>query len=502
MRHFSQFLKFLEKEGRQTAELSGKPAEIFPLDLKCAFSYDFVPGVCWFCTDDPSDKLDSLDEYATMRIFSTIAKSPLLWGGLITCIFYTFLHNGTIQSELLFRYLAMHPIEYVETGMFFIGMCALGLKAFDLLHQRQAVQAGPILPPIKELRVDMRSCEAYLKQIEQFLKKNGPAYYPNRLLKALKYVRQCESAEQLDSELKYLAEEDALNAESDYGFVQSIIWAIPIVGFLGTVVGIAVAMGNLDPEALENSLPLVMAGLTVAFDTTAVALVFSIILFFTKFSISKQENAILVMVDQAVNEELRGRFELLGAAANNTEIVAVRKMLESVVDSIESLITTQSAIWEQVIASANEKYAKLAAESTAHTKSALVAALKENVLHHAAALAQTEEQLLRRTEGAVHSFHESMKQNAQLVGSLQDSMVRQTEVFRSVIDATGQIAKLENQLNQNLTALSGSRNFEETVNSLAAVIHLLNSKLTTTGGDPQIIQLPRNTPTKGKGQVA
>ena len=435
------------------------------------------------------------------QIFSAIVKSPLLWGGLITSIFYTFLHNGTIQSELLFRYLAMHPIEYVETGMFFIGMCALGFKAFDLFHQRQSVQSGPILPPIKEHRVDTRSCEAYLKQVELFLKKNGPAYYPNRLWKALKYVRQCESAEQLDSELKYLAEEDVIHAESDYGFVQSIIWAIPIVGFLGTVIGIAVAMGNLSPTELENSLPLVMAGLTIAFDTTAVALAFSIILFFTKYAVSKQENAILAMADQAINDELRGRFELLGAAANNMEIVAVRKMLESVADSIESLIKTQSAIWEQVIAAANEKYARLVAESAAHTKSTLVTALKENVQHHAAALAQTEEQLLRRTEGAVHSLNESMKQNVQLVGSLQDTMIRQTEVFRSVIDATGQIAKLEDRLNQNLAALSGSRNFEETVNSLAAVIHLLNSKL-TTGGEPQIIQLSRNTTTKGKGQVA
>ncbi|MCL2306016.1 MAG: MotA/TolQ/ExbB proton channel family protein [Planctomycetaceae bacterium] len=436
-----------------------------------------------------------------MRIFSAIVKSPLLWGVLVTTIFYTFLHNGTIQSELLVRYLAMHPIEYTETGMFFIGMCALGLKAFDLLHQRNAVLAGPILPPIRERRVDTRSCEAYLKQVELFLRKNGPACYPNRLFKALKYVRQCESAEQLDSELKYLAEEDSINAEADYGFVQLIIWAIPILGFLGTVVGIAVAMGELDPEQLESSLPLVMGGLTVAFDTTAIALTFSIILFFTKYSIAKQENAILATIDQMMNDELRGRFELLGAAADNTEIIAVRKMLESVVDSLESLIKSQSTIWEQVMTSANEKYAKLAAESAAHTKSVLVSALKENVQHHAVALAQTEEQLLRHTGGAVHAMNESVKQNVHLVGSLQDAMVRQTDVFRSVIDATGQIAKLEDKLNQNLAALSGSRHFEETVNSLAAVIHLLNSKLTTIGGEPQLIQLPRST-TKGKGHVA
>ena len=452
-----------------------------------------------FSAKTPESAIPGLNKMKyTAQLFSATVKSPILWGCFATYVFYVFLHNGTIPSETLVRYLTMHPIEYTETGMFFIGMCALGIKALDLLRQRKGVQASPILPPIREQRVDTRSCETYLKQVEQFIRKHGPSYYPNRLFKALKYVRQCESAEQLDSELKYLAEGDSIEAEADYGFVQLIIWAIPILGFLGTVVGIAVAMGNLNPEDLETSLPMVMGGLTVAFDTTAIALTFSIILFFSKYSISKHENAILATVDQAVNDELRGRFELLGAAADNGEVIAVRKMLESVVDSIESLIQTQSSIWEQVIAAANEKYAKLVAESTAHTKTTLIAALRENVQNHATALAQAEEQLLRRTEGAVHSLTESMKQNVQLVGSLQDSVARQTEIFRSVIEATGQVAKLEDRLNQNLAALSGSRNFEETVNSLAAVIHLLNSKLTTVSGEPHIVQLPRSTAAKGK----
>ena len=185
-------------------------------------------------------------KYTTL-IFSAIVKSPLFWGVLVTVIFYTFLHNGTIKSEMLVRYLAMHPIEYTETGMFFIGMCALGLKAFDLLYQRNSLQAGPILPPIREHRVDTRSCEAYLRQVELFLKKNGPAYYPNRLFKALKFVRQCESAEQLDSELKYLAEDDAINAESDYAFVLLIIWAIPTTVPKKPRIGIAQIISCTNP---------------------------------------------------------------------------------------------------------------------------------------------------------------------------------------------------------------------------------------------------------------
>jgi len=50
-----------------------------------------------------------------------------------------------------------------------------------------------------------------------------------------------------------------------------------------------------------------------------------------------------------------------------------------------------------------------------------------------------------------------------------------------VLEATGDVIKLEDVLNDNLTALSTAKNFEDTVMSLSAAIHLLNTRL---GGTP------------------
>lgn len=424
-------------------------------------------------------------------LFNKTLGSPILWGGLIAYVFYYLLHHGTIRSGILTRYLAMHPIEYVETIMFFIGMAALGIKGFSLIRHRGGLSASPLLPAITNRKVDTRSCESYLHTVEEFLRKHGPSYYPSRLFNALKYVRQCESAEQLDQELRFLADEDAMNSESDYGFVQLIIWAIPILGFLGTVVGIAVAMGNLNPEELENSLPTVMSGLTVAFDTTAIALAFSIILFSTKYWISRRENQLLGQVDRLINEELRGRFELIGTDADHGQILAVRKMLESLTQSVGEMFKMQCSTWEKAMNAANTRFVRLSGECSELVKTAFHEALRENMETHVQTLTQSEDILLKRTENGVNAINESMRQNLRAFGVVQENIVRQTEVFKSVVEATGQIAKLEERLNQNLHALSGSRNFEETVNSLAAVIHLLNSKFTS--GESSIIQLHRNS---------
>ena len=56
-------------------------------------------------------------------------------------------------------------------------------------------------------------------------------------------------------------------------------------------------------------------------------------------------------------------------------------------------------------------------------------------------------------------------------------MSKQGEVLGQVVEATGNVIKLEEALNENLQSLAGSKNFEETVMSLSAAIHLLNTRL-------------------------
>ncbi|MDR1958179.1 MAG: hypothetical protein LBQ54_03915, partial [Planctomycetaceae bacterium] len=62
--------------------------------------------------------------------FTRIFKSSFLWGGLATFGFYSLIHNGLLKHPLVIRYTAMHPVEYVITGMFFIGLAGLIVKIF------------------------------------------------------------------------------------------------------------------------------------------------------------------------------------------------------------------------------------------------------------------------------------------------------------------------------------------------------------------------------------
>jgi hypothetical protein len=68
----------------------------------------------------------------------------------------------------------------------------------------------------------------------------------------------------------------------------------------------------------------------------------------------------------------------------------------------------------------------------------------------------------------------------------QTELVRQGEVMTQAIRVAGEVVQLEQALNDNLSALAGAKNFEDTVMSLAAAIHLLNTKLGKPGDLPPV----------------
>ncbi|MCA9060491.1 MAG: MotA/TolQ/ExbB proton channel family protein, partial [Planctomycetaceae bacterium] len=118
-----------------------------------------------------------------------------------------------------------------------------------------------------------------------------------RLDESVHYLDSCPQG-RLEDHLKYLAEVSIDRLQQSYALLKTISWAIPIIGFLGTVIGITMAIANITPEQLDTSLTEVSAGLAVAFDTTAQALAMSLVLVFASFLTERGEQSILNDVEQ------------------------------------------------------------------------------------------------------------------------------------------------------------------------------------------------------------
>ncbi len=428
-----------------------------------------------------------------------LARSPLLWGSLACCAFYGLLFSGLVESKFVERYFASHPVEYAATIMFFVGLAALAIKAVGTARQSQGL-TKPLFGPIRQGGQPVSDCKPLAARLAQLPAREQDGYLVRRVRDALEHVRRSGSAETIDDELKYLADLDAGRAYADYELVRMFIWAIPILGFLGTVIGIAQAMGNLAPQALEDSLPQVMAGLTVAFDTTKLALGLCIVLFFAQFLVSRAENALLSQVDRRVEEELVGRFERISDGPDG-QLVAIRRMIEALIDSTDALVRRQTELWQASIDAAHQRWTTMSDAAGEQLRAALAGALNDNLRVHAREVVAAQQAAEQENRHNWQELQDALLRNSAMIAALQKAVIQKAEVLGRAAEATGQVVQLEKALNENLGALAGAKNFEQTVMSLAATIHLLNARLSDLPADAANVRLDRD-PGNQAGQAA
>lgn len=103
----------------------------------------------------------------------------------------------------------------------------------------------------------------------------------NRIMIALSNLRNLGRVSDVGDILRAQAESDESSMYSSYSMVEGFVWAIPVLGFIGTVLGLSAAIGGFsnviaqasDISQLADALKGVTAGLSKAFQTTLVALV-------------------------------------------------------------------------------------------------------------------------------------------------------------------------------------------------------------------------------------
>lgn len=96
--------------------------------------------------------------------------------------------------------------------------------------------------------------------------------------------------------------------ESEQSFIRYTAWAIPSVGFIGTVLGIAASLGYANEANTPEGINKVTSMLAVAFDTTLVALFLSIFLMFGIHYVQKRQDKLFSKMSSYMIENLINRF--------------------------------------------------------------------------------------------------------------------------------------------------------------------------------------------------
>ncbi len=426
---------------------------------------------------------------------------PVLLGLAASTAFYTALHKGLLGTQFFPRYCAAHPILYCEVGLFFVGVAALLLKVADLRSQLGTTRTIGFETPRSTL-VPVEQSAEMLEELDDFPGSARRSYLGRRLREALEFLDRTGDADGLEEELKYLSELDEARQHDSYGLVRIVIWATPMLGFLGTVVGITRALGDLDPKLLatniEQAMQGLLAGLYVAFDTTSLALSLSMVLMFVQFFAERVETQLLSIVDARAHEELSRRFVTMGTS-RDPQVASIQRLAREVIQANEKLVTRQSEIWKASIDASQKQWSQSSRESADQVRIGLSEALEQSLQSFSQRLAQTESVASDQVRQRWEQWQTALSNNARMMQTHQQEISRQSELMARIVEATGEVMKLETSLNQNLQALAGSQNFEDTVMSLAAAIHLLNTRLGATDSESRRVDLG---PPKVQGRAA
>ena len=221
--------------------------------------------------------------------FTSVNKGlSLLIGFLVTVLFYSILIFGLqkIPDARWFTamFLERGAAPYPTMLLFFWAMAILFIKSRKLKLQEEALTLSAV-PQQPDFLLNRESARAVLSRVHSLVDNASNFVLLNRIERALSNLQNIGQVGDVAMILRNQADYDEEQIASSYSLVHSFLWAIPVLGFIGTVIGLRAAIGALgvtlraggDINSIREGLQAVTAGLSTKFETTLVALICAVI---------------------------------------------------------------------------------------------------------------------------------------------------------------------------------------------------------------------------------
>ncbi len=186
--------------------------------------------------------------------------------------------DSTYERQRSF-YVLVQDFEQEACFILMFWACAiLGYKWRTSFTQQKQLKQDIIGLP-EDAVISVSDAAPIAHRIRNLPEKIRDNLLPSVLLSALDRYASTENIQDASTEVHNFCEEESNRLESELSTIRYIAWAIPSVGFIGTVRGIgdALAQAHL---AVEGDISAVTQSLGVAFNSTFIALVISIFLMF------------------------------------------------------------------------------------------------------------------------------------------------------------------------------------------------------------------------------
>jgi biopolymer transport protein ExbB/TolQ len=167
--------------------------------------------------------------------------------------------------------------------LMFWALAIMGYKARNILEERKLLDVE-LVPIAEGMRILPEDTREFARQVQALPDEGQKLLIPRALLNALRRFNTTRNIQDVSASSNTIFESEADRLESELSMIRYISWAIPSIGFIGTVRGIGEALAQAD-KAVQGDITGVTQSLGVAFNSTFIALLISIFLMFLVYQL-------------------------------------------------------------------------------------------------------------------------------------------------------------------------------------------------------------------------
>lgn len=271
-----------------------------------------IPRISWHRSD-----IEQVLFFSGARFTRVNTPLSFLVAILLSCFFYILI----LLAPAFFRtkFVDQGWIPYATVFLAAWSVAILFLKWRKLRMQQRCLRFS-VIPHHPDFVLSPATVDQVVEQIRFMVDDPRQFILFNRIEVALGNLKHLGRVTDVDEILRSQAEADEAISESSYMLLTGFLWAIPILGFIGTVLGLSIAIGEFGtvmangdtgPDSLLPALRQVTAGLAIAFDTTLVALIFALLIQLTVTFVKKAEQEFLDSCSEYCTRNIVNRLRLL-----------------------------------------------------------------------------------------------------------------------------------------------------------------------------------------------
>lgn len=256
--------------------------------------------------------------FSSGRFTSVNTLFSLLLALVASVLTFVGLHSLIPDHPIARMFIERGFTPYLMVLLFYWSCIIILLKWSKLRIQRRALELT-IVPPSPEFVLSSSTVQDILDRMQLLVDDPRKFLLLNRIRNALSNLKNLGRVTDVDDILHSQAEIDESVIETSYSLVRGFIWAIPVLGFIGTVMGLSIAIGGFgevlaktaDPSQLADSLKVVTGGLATAFETTLVALLFALILQLVLTFLHKSEEEFLDECSEYCQQNIINKLKIM-----------------------------------------------------------------------------------------------------------------------------------------------------------------------------------------------